>query len=70
MTGAPSTRYALKRKLGAGGMGEVWEALDTSLGRRVAVKTIRPDVASVSQLFARFRQEAETAPLPSLHVER
>ena len=59
-TGA-GARYTLVRKLGAGGMGDVWEATDTSLGRRVAVKTLKPELAIDPQMFARFRQEAEAA---------
>src|SRR5688500_11513594 len=54
-------RYTLVRKLGAGGMGDVWEGVDTSLGRRVAIKTIKPELASDPLMFARFRQEAEAA---------
>ncbi|GAB3872582.1 hypothetical protein GCM10029964_011230 [Kibdelosporangium lantanae] len=55
-------RYRLDRPVGSGGMGEVWEALDVRLDRRVAVKLLRPDgfAAGVDQdvLVNRFGREA------------
>ncbi len=42
-------------------MGEVYEALQISLGRRVALKTIREDLTERAELLARFRREAESA---------
>jgi eukaryotic-like serine/threonine-protein kinase len=42
-------------------MGEVWVATDTVLGRRVAVKLLRPELASDPRLVARFRREAVAA---------
>ena len=48
-------RYRVIRPIGAGGMGEVYEAEQTSLGRRVAVKVLFDDDAKA---LARFEQEA------------
>jgi hypothetical protein len=39
-------RYAIERALGAGGMGVVFEARDTTLDRRIAIKVVRPDTAA------------------------
>ena len=51
-------RYQLTRRLGAGAMGEVWEAEDTLLGRRVALKFIRPESTDDPQYRARLVREA------------
>ncbi|GLW05755.1 hypothetical protein Misp01_08850 [Microtetraspora sp. NBRC 13810] len=52
--------YALVRRLGEGGMGRVYLANDPS-GRRVAVKVMRPEVATDADFRRRFGKEAEAA---------
>ena len=54
-------RYRLERRLGRGGMGAVYAAVDDVLERPVAVKLIREDVVGPLDLDSRFRQEARTA---------
>jgi serine/threonine protein kinase/Tol biopolymer transport system component len=53
--------YRIVRRLGGGGMGEVFLAEDTQLGRRVAVKILPHRLTADSSLVARFRQEARAA---------
>jgi beta-lactam-binding protein with PASTA domain/predicted Ser/Thr protein kinase len=54
-------RYELGSVLGRGGMAEVHLAHDTRLGRTVAVKTLRADLARDPSFQARFRREAQSA---------
>lgn len=54
-------RYVLERKLGAGGMADVWLAEDQELGRRVAVKILHERYATDEQFVERFRREATHA---------
>ena len=54
-------RYRIERKLGAGGMANVYLAVDEELGRRVAVKILNDRHANDEQFVARFRQEAKNA---------
>ena len=51
-------RYHVTAAIGAGGMGEVYRATDTTLGREVAIKVLPPDVARNPDRLARFRREA------------
>jgi eukaryotic-like serine/threonine-protein kinase len=51
-------RYRLDDRIAAGGMGEVWQATDTVLGRDVAVKTLKGDRATDPGFQTRFRHEA------------
>jgi serine/threonine protein kinase len=53
-------RYQLDRRIAVGGMGEVWEASDTRLGRSVAVKVLRPELSDDPEFLHRFRIEART----------
>ena len=53
--------YRLIRIIGEGGMGVVWEAEQTGLGRRVALKIVRPSLASEPEFRSRFETEARSA---------
>lgn len=62
MTVASGSRlgpYEIAALLGAGGMGEVWKARDTRLGRDVAIKVLSSSIAQSEQFRARFEREAK-----------
>ena len=53
--------YVIIAKLGEGGMGTVYQAREPALDRLVALKTLRPELASVQPLISRFKREAIAA---------
>jgi serine/threonine-protein kinase len=57
--GTPIGKYVVEAHLGAGGNGAVYAALDTVLGRRVALKLLHPQLVFDPQVAGRFRQEAQ-----------
>ena len=59
MTGTEIGNYRILEKLGEGGMGVVYKAVDTSLDRVVAIKVLNGDLSRVPELVARFRSEAK-----------
>src|SRR5690625_1627016 len=54
-------RYELTERIAVGGMGEVWQALDRSLGRTVAAKVLRDDLVGDEVALARLRVEARNS---------
>jgi serine/threonine-protein kinase len=54
-------KYAVKRRIGEGGMGLVYEGVHREIDKRVAIKVLRDDLSRRPEVVARFRQEAKSA---------
>ena len=61
MLGATILNYKITEKIGAGGQGEVYKALDTKLGRSVVIKTLPPELTAKEANLKRFKREAQLA---------
>ncbi|UCE06751.1 MAG: serine/threonine protein kinase, partial [bacterium] len=61
MIGSQIAQYLIQEKLGEGGMGIVFKALDTKLERTVALKLLRPETLNDPDTKARFLREARAA---------
>jgi serine/threonine protein kinase len=60
VNGARIGPYEIVSAIGTGGMGEVYRATDTALGRQVAIKVLPKSVATDPDRLARFEREAKT----------
>ncbi|MBI4801770.1 MAG: protein kinase [Elusimicrobia bacterium] len=61
--GVATGKYAIEKKMGAGGMGVVYEATDQSLGRKVAIKKMHDEIKLNEREKQRFLEEARTVAL-------
>ena len=61
MIGQTISHYRVLSRVGAGGMGQVFEAEDLRLGRRVALKFLPDDLCQNPQALERFQREARAA---------
>ncbi|HWQ31894.1 MAG TPA: serine/threonine-protein kinase [Blastocatellia bacterium] len=61
LAGQAVSHYRIEAPLGRGGMGEVWLAVDTALGRHVALKLLPPEFTQNDELVRRFELEARAA---------
>src|SRR6059036_1667124 len=61
IVGKQISHYQVGSRIGRGGMGEVFLAHDTSLGRKVALKLLRSDFTRIEERLRRFQQEARAA---------
>ena len=59
MTGTTIHQYEIQEKLGAGGQGTVYKALDTKLNRRAVIKILPPELTARTANFKRFEREAQ-----------
>jgi serine/threonine protein kinase len=59
MIGSKVAHYEITSHLGSGGMGEVYQATDTKLGRGVAIKVLPEAFAHDAERLARFEREAQ-----------
>jgi serine/threonine protein kinase len=59
MIGSKINQYLIQEKIGAGGQGTVYKALDTKLNRTVVIKVLPPELTAKTANFKRFEREAQ-----------